>query len=359
MQASRFLRLGVILAAALAAGGGCIIVDGSWGPQCKFERTVELQQVLQPGATLTAETASGSIHATGRETNQAQVVATITARAGSEETAQRLAEEVNVHFQETGDKVALKADKPTLLPGQSISVSYKMDLPRPTSVELNSASGSIDVADLDGSVNAHTASGSVETERIKGAAHLGSASGSVRAEQIEGGDVRLDSASGGVHLTNASKIGACDLHSASGSATAHNVQAAAIKMSSASGHVTLTDAQAETMDLHASSGSVRAESINCSRLKAESVSGNVSAAFVPEAPGNVVADLGSGSGGIDVALPSAFGGRVDLSTGSGSVRVDLPVTVKGKLGTRHISGSIGEGSGSVSAHTASGSVHVH
>ena len=358
MQATRLVRLSIILVTVLTTAGGCVIIDGSWGPQFKFERTVELQQALQPGATLTAETASGSIHATGHETNQAQVVATITARAGSEETAQRLAEEVNVHFQETGDKVALKADKPTLLPGQSISISYKMDLPRPTSVELSSASGSISVTDLDGSVNAHTASGSVEAERIKGAVRLSSSSGSAHAEQVEGGDARLDSASGGVRLSNASKIGACELHSASGSATAHNVQAASIKMSSASGPVTLTNAQAETMDLHASSGNVRAESIDSSRLKAESVSGNVSAAFVPSAPGNVVADLGTGSGSVDVTLPSAFGGRVDLSTGSGSVRVDLPVTVKGTIGTRHVSGSIGEGSGSLSAHTASGSVHV-
>jgi DUF4097 and DUF4098 domain-containing protein YvlB len=357
MQQKRFVTWVVAAAGALATMGGCVI-DGTWGPQFKYERTVELQQVLAPGTTLTAKTASGSIDATGTATDRAQVVATIIARAGSEEEAQELAEKVDIHFEEAPGKVALKADKPALISPRSISISYKMDLPRATNLECSSASGSIAARDLDGRVNAHTASGSVEAARIKGGVRLGSSSGSARAEQIESGDVRLDSASGSVRLANASGLGTCDLHTASGSAAAREVKAGTIKMSSASGPVTLADAQAESIDLHSGSGSVKAEAIQCTRLKAEAVSSGVSVAFVPTAPADVVADLGSGSGSINVALPQGFAGRVDLSTASGSVNVDLPVTVRGKLGRRHITGSIGEGAGRLSAHTASGSIRV-
>ena len=69
-------------------------------------------------------------------------------------------------------------------------------------------------------------------------------------------------------------------------------------------------------------------------------------------------DLGTGSGGINVTMPPAFAGRVDLSVASGSVHIDQPVTVRGDIGKRHISGTIGEGTGSLSAHTGSGSINV-
>jgi len=357
MHGRRLVTWSVISAGALATMGGCV-VDG-WGPQFKFERTVELQQVLAPGTTLAVETASGSIDATGGPTDRAQVVATITARAGSEEAAQELAEKVEIHFQEAAGKVVLKAEKPALVSPQSLSISYRMDVPRATNLECHSASGSIAVRDLDGKVNAHTASGSVEAVRIKGSVRLASSSGSAHAEQVEGGDVRLDSASGSVRLANASGLGSCALHTASGSAAAREVKAGSIKLSSASGPVTLTDAQAQSIDLHSSSGGVKAEALHCSRLKAESVSGGVSVAWVPTAPPNVVAELGSGSGSINAALPQGFAGQVDLSTASGAIHIDQPVTVQGTLGRRRVTGTIGEGSGRLSAHTASGSIHVH
>jgi DUF4097 and DUF4098 domain-containing protein YvlB len=106
------------------------------------------------------------------------------------------------------------------------------------------------------------------------------------------------------------------------------------------------------------SGGVTGEDLDCAKLNAGSGSGHVTAAFSPSAPDNVVADVGSGSGGIKVVLPSGFAGRVDLSTGSGSVHIDRPVTVRGDLGKRHIVGTIGEGTGSLAAHTGSGSIDV-
>lgn len=93
-------------------------------------------------------------------------------------------------------------------------------------------------------------------------------------------------------------------------------------------------------------------------MKAGSGSGHVSVAFASSAPKNVVADVGTGSGGINVVLPPGFAGRVDLSVASGSVHIDQPVTVQGDIGRRHIRGTIGDGTGSLTAHTGSGSISV-
>lgn len=321
--------------------GGCIVVDGgSWGDsRAKSERTVELQHPMQPGSTLVVSTASGAIDVSGQDSDQGHVVATIQVRAATEEEARELAEQVEIRFQEAGNRLEIKVDKPSFHSNRSISVSYVITVPRQTHVDCESASGSLKLRDLTGNVNARTASGSVEGARIKGAVHLHSASGSVHCDTVSGGDVDLDTASGDVRLSDASEVGTCRAHSSSGSVRVQHVQA-------------------ESIHLDSSSGGVTGDGLNCSHLKAVSSSGHVSIAFSPSAPNNVVADLGASSGSANVVLPPGFAGRVDLSATSGSVRIDRPVTVRGEIGKRHITGTVGDGTGSLSAHTSSGSVDV-
>ena len=323
---------------------GCIIVHngdwdgGPWNQRARFERTVDLRQPMPAGTTLVVSTPSGSIDVTGQDTDQAAVVAKIQARAATEQEAQELAEQVEIRFQESGNRLEIKADRPTLHHNR-ISISYVITVPRQAGIDCDSASGSLKLRDLAGNVNAHTASGSVEAARIKGAARLHSASGSVTGENLGGGDLDLDTASGGVRLSDALEVGKCRAHSSSGSVHVRHVQADTIRMESASGGVT-------------------GEDLNCKRLNAGSASGPVRVAFLPSAPNDLVADVGTASGGINVVLPTGFAGRVDLSAISGSVRIDRPVTVRGEIGRRHIRGTIGEGAGSLSAHTASGSIDV-
>ncbi|MCU0917224.1 MAG: DUF4097 domain-containing protein [Planctomycetes bacterium] len=346
------MRIGRIKTVALVATltfvglstSGCIVIHdgewegGSWNQRAKFERTVELEHALAAGGTLVVSTASGSIETAGEATDQVRVVATIWTRAGSEEEAQALAEEIEIGFQEAGERLEVKAEVPPLR-RRSVSISYKIVQPRQTSIDCSSASGSVQAVDLDGNVKAHSASGSAKAERIKGNVRLNSASGSVRGQDLSGGDIDLSTASGSASLTNASEVGACRLHSSSGSVRARQIQAGSIHADSGSGSVT-------------------AEEVNCTRLTATSGSGNVSVAFAPGTPKEVAVETGTGSGSINVTLPSGFAGRVDLSASSGSIDVDLPVTMKGSIGRRHVTGSIGDGSGSLTAHTGSGSIHV-
>jgi DUF4097 and DUF4098 domain-containing protein YvlB len=57
-------------------------------------------------------------------------------------------------------------------------------------------------------------------------------------------------------------------------------------------------------------------------------------------------------------MPQSFAGQIDLSASSGSVQTDLPVTLRGKVSRKRLRGSIGDGSGTLSAHTGSGSIHI-
>jgi len=330
---------------------------GCW-PQVKAERVVELERSLETGSTLAVSTASGSIGVTGQEVDRVQVVATICARAATEEEAQELAEQVSIRFEQSGNKTEIKADRPRQRKRQSISIRYRIVAPRQTHIQCSSASGSLNLTDLIGNIDAHAASGSVDAAHIQGSVHLRSASGSVRCEQVRDGDIQLSSASGSIRLSDASGIGTCDMHAASGSVTARQVEAESIKMRSASGSVTLTDARAQAIDLHSSSGRVSTRNIHCARLKAESTSGGVSVEFSPSAPSDVIAEMRSGSGSVRVEMPTDFAGQVDLSVGSGSIHTDLPLTVQGKISKKHISGTLGEGTGHLTIRTTSGSIRV-
>ncbi|MHC4521506.1 MAG: DUF4097 family beta strand repeat-containing protein [Planctomycetota bacterium] len=358
MRSNRSITRVLVLVAAVLSVGGCIIHTDGWGPRAKAEKTVELEHPLEPGSTLAISTASGSIGITGQDVDHAHVVATIQARAATEEEARELADQVEIRFEQNGNKVAIKADRPRQRRRQSISISYQILAPRQTHIQCSSASGSVSMTDFHGDIDAHTASGSARAEHIRGSVRLGSSSGPTRCEDVAGGDVRLSTASGSVRLVDASEIGTCDLHAASGSVRARHVEADSIKMRSASGSVTLTGARARQMDLHSSSGSTRAEDIDCARLKAESVSGSVSVTFSPSTPGDVTAELRSGSGSVNVAVPPDFAGRVDLAVGSGSIHTDLPLTIKGTIGKKRVNGSIGEDAGRLTARTGSGSIRV-
>mgnify|MGYP000935739797 CR=1 FL=1 len=88
------------------------------------------------------------------------------------------------------------------------------------------------------------------------------------------------------------------------------------------------------------------------------VSGGVSIEFAPTAPADVTVTAGSISGGVSVLAPPNFAGRIEMSTTSGSVQSDLPITVQGKMSPKHLSGTVGGGSGSLTLRTTSGSVRL-
>lgn len=357
MRLERWIGRTVVIAAAAFLVAGCSTpVDDAL--KAKAERKVELDYPLGSGSMLAVSTASGSIRAAGHQTNDAHVVATIVARAATREQARELAEQVTVRFERTDKGVQIKVDRPAPASKRSVSVSYEISVPRQTDIDCDSASGAVALTDLIANVTARTASGAIAVARITGSIQLQSTSGSIRCEQIDRGDIRLDNASGSLHLIDASTIGTCQMNTASGSVTAQRIEARSIRMDSASAGVTAHDVRAGVVNLRSASGRIAAREISCERLQAESTSGEVSVAFSSEAPGDVAAGLKSGSGGVRVVMPRSFAGQVDLRASSGSVRLSQPIAAQGKPGKNYISGTIGSGSGSLLVRSGSGAIRV-
>jgi DUF4097 and DUF4098 domain-containing protein YvlB len=113
------------------------------------------------------------------------------------------------------------------------------------------------------------------------------------------------------------------------------------------------------MELSTSYGPVKARDITTGDLKAGSSSGSVNVAFTPSTPADLKAHVKSGYGSIDVTTPPGFAGTVRLATDYGSVRTELPVTISGSVSKKRLSGTIGQGTGSLDLETKSGSIDLH
>lgn len=353
VHSRRRIVLGLSIAMILAVAG-CDIHTGSW-TQSRFERTTAGQRPLAAGSTLDVETSSGSITVTGADVADCNLVATITGYAPTEEEAQALAEQVTIEMEMIGNTLKVRADKPQTGNNRSIGVSYRIIVPRQTSIECRSSYGSLSLANIDGTIVARTSSGSVDAEDIRGHANLSSSYGSITCKRLSQGDLTLKTSSGKITIADAT-FGRCDAGTSYGSVTGHSLQGQTIKLRSSSGSIELTDGTADTIDLSTSYGRVDARQIVVSDLRASSGSGNVDIDCAPACPSELTANVKSSYGSVTFAAPPEFAGQVHLATNYGSVRTDLPITISGELSKKKIAGTIGSGQGDLRIETSSGSV---
>ncbi len=343
------LPVAVVLTAA-----GCGFQMGNWS-QARYERTITSQRPLAAGSTLDVETSSGSIAIDGAEVTDCDIVATVTAQAPSEEEAQELAEQVTIEAESTGRTLKVRADKPRTGNNRSISVSYRIVAPRQTNIECVSSYGSLELADIEGTISGRTSSGSVSIENIRGSVDLTSSYGSVTCERFSEGDLILKTSSGKIAIADAA-FGKCDAVTSYGPVTAQSLRGESIHLHSSSGSIELADAEAGTMDLTTSYGRVDARQITVSDLRASSSSGSLEIVCNEACPPNLAANVKSSYGSVTFTAPPAFAGRVRMATDYGSVHTDRPITVSGEIGKKKIEGAIGEGQGNLHLETSSGSV---
>ncbi len=385
----------IAFAAPLLAGCGCDVQMGNWGGQNQYEKIVEKDTTLAKGSMLDVDTSFGSVTVTGGDTNACHVTATITGRAPSEEEAEALAEQVAIRLEQSGHTLKIRADKPKLGNNRSIGVSYVITAPRQIDVLCHSSYGSLNLADLAGTVKAKSGSGSIEAQRIEGDTDLDTAYGSIRCSAIHGpevtlhsgsgsieasdiagnakmassygsvkcagfadGDLELKSGSGRVELSDAT-FGTCEANSSYGPVSGRHIEGDAIKLRSSSGSVEVTDATVGTMDLSSSYGRVRAHQIVTKDITAHSGSGSIDIECATNCPADLTANIKTSYGSVDVAAPADFTGEVYLATSYGSVQTDRPVTIQGQISKKKITGTIGDGPGRLHLETSSGSIHLH
>jgi hypothetical protein len=290
----------VLVAAGAASWLSGFPVGWSWGPGVDGGETDNTYGVGRSPA-LVIDNFSGSITVRAVEGDEIRVLATKHAPRSSD--LDRI--EVDIRPREGGLSIV------TRNPGRLMNAWVRLELavPAGTSFDLHTSSGSVEVSGLEGGGKAETSSGRVTARGLSGTVALHTSSGGMSVHTFEG-DLNLHVSSGSIDV--GAMRGNLDAHTSSGS-------------------IDVQDAQG-WVRLETSSGSI-------------------------DYTGSPVGDCSfrTGSGSIDLRLPSELDARVDLHTGSGSIRVNYPL--EGEQGKNDVRGLIGSGDdASINARTSSGGI---
>ncbi len=205
MYATRMIaaaaRLTAVVAAA-AALSACDVVVNSL--EAKGQAKDQWAKTFSIAATGDVEivNANGRIEVTGVEGTQVEVVAERTAKAMTDEDAQKVLAQVEIVETVTAGSVRLETKAPKG-EGRRVEVTYHVKVPASVSVRLQSANGTIALAALTGTVKAETDNGTVVGRQLSGAVEATTTNGSVRLEMgaVAAGGIRAETVNGSVDVT--------------------------------------------------------------------------------------------------------------------------------------------------------------
>ena len=292
----RFLTIFLILITIFINGCGFY---GYLGAHEKFERAVELSETLSSGLNLNSQTSNGSIVVTGTENERCHIVASISARSFSVEEAQLLAEQTEIRLERKPEGLKTVIIRPEMKRNESVSVSFEIEVPRQTALELKTSNGKIQISQIDQAIGATTSNGKIEITSVAG-------------------DIAA-------HTSN--------------------------------GSITIRQATSESLGLHTSNGSIKCEDIY-GNMDASTSNGSVNIQYAPDANPATNIHITTSNGGIDLVTPENYSAKVDAATSNGKIHAGIPITVQGEIGKR-LNGVIGNGEGKLNLRTSNSSIHIN
>ena len=229
-----------------------------------------------------------------------------------------------------------------------------------------SASGTLDVRDINGSVSSEPASGAeAEVVAIKHAGRHGDPRDvHVLAEERDGG-VRIC-----VLYPGSNESDGCDQsgrrhHYDDDDDRNNNDTRVDFEIKLPANTALYAGTVNGDVDVRGASGPVEAKSVNggvdletsAGEANGSSVNGSVRA--VVTGPGNAPLHFSSVNGAIDVTLPTALNADVEASTLNGAINSDFPITLTGGMMRRQrLNGTIGTGGRRLSLSSVNGSIRL-
>jgi hypothetical protein len=198
--AMRFGSAVAVLAASLAALAGCSLPFTAEAHD-EWKRSYPLAQ----GGSVEIHNTNGQIRVESGDGATVEVVATRTARAGSDEDARNALKRIEIVESVTPDRVELDSSRGAL--GFEINVSKKVDyvvrLPRWAKVTLTTTNGEIVASGVGGAFRAETTNGAIKAMAMSGPVRMETTNGDVTAEldKITDDGVTCATTNGGIDLT--------------------------------------------------------------------------------------------------------------------------------------------------------------
>lgn len=170
------------------------------------------------------------------------------------------------------------------------------------SLTVDTGSGAVQLADVDGDLTVDTGSGHVELGRVRGNLHVDTGSGHVQVAGLVGNG----------------------------------------EIDTGSGHIDLAEVDADELELDTGSGHIEVSGGRADRVRADTGSGGIVLADVDV----VELEADTGSGGVEVTSSLARAERIDVDTGSGGVHItggsDASFDFRASLGSGEVSVGYGD-----------------
>jgi DUF4097 and DUF4098 domain-containing protein YvlB len=317
-----------IAVAILVTGATLVIAAPAVAQTLPFERTFD----VDGPARLDVSTIRGKIDVSAGDETRIVVSGGVTVRMGWDvpANAAALARAVADHppIERDGSTIRLRppsgADE-----RRAVTVSYRVRVPRGTSVVSVSDSGATAIRDVTGSVDVRTQSGAIEVKQAGGATTISSGSGAVGVEE----------AAGPLSVTTSSSA-----------ITARGVKHD-LRVRTGSGAVNAALSGPGGIDVETESSSVRLTGAR-GALSVTTGSGRV---IVDGAPGGAW-KTSTGSGSVEMSLePAPL--TIDAKSGSGSVTLQGG-NVVGTVSKKRIDGTVDGGGPRVTIESRSGSIRL-
>lgn len=287
---------------------------------------------VEPGGTLRLDAGVGSVKiVTGGTGVAVEIVRTARGRNAEE----RLREH-QIELRQSGNDVILegKLDRgwDDWFDSDRYDVQWNVRVPSRYNVDVRTSGGSIDLADIGGTVDARTSGGGIKTGRIDGAATLKTSGGGIR---IAGANGELVAHSSGGSIEIGDTTASVDVRTSGGS----------IRLARTGGNVVA----------YTSGGGIHIEDAAGS-VQAKTSGGSIYARLSRQPGGD--SKLATSGGGVTVLLGDGVGVELDARSSGGGVNTDLPVTVSGTLEDNAVRGRIGGGGPKLTLRSSGGSIHV-
>lgn len=254
---------------------------------------IERTFAVSAGGELSIDLDRGSISIDTSERNEVEVRIE---REGSD----AFLEQMKFTVEETSDGVAVRGDYEDGRRGWRLGgrnrVHVHVTIPTRYDVVVETSGGSIEVADLEGSVHSTTSGGSLRFARIDGSIY----------GRTSGGSVAIDRAGGEV-------------------------------------------------DVKTSGGGITVNEVN-GTIRAETSGGSIRAVIADQPKGDCV--LTTSGGGIRVSLAPDVKLDVEASSSGGRVSTDIPITVLGAMSRNRVTGTLNGGGPLLKLHTSGGGVRI-
>lgn len=318
---------------------------------------IERTYTVKRGGRLTIVSEFGAIDIQTADQETIQVAVTKESKFRLMKASQEALADFEVAFEQTGADLRIEgAFKQGRQHWQKhlnrLKIGFRVTLPRAYNVDLETASGSISVADLAGEVRAKTSGGSLNFGKITGTVHARTSGGNIELTSC-GSAVDLKTSGGSIEVVD---VGG-DVHAqTSGGSLRFGAIAGSISGKTSGGSIKIASCEGD-VDVHTSGGSIRLQRVG-GHVNARTSGGSVHATLLTQPTRDCT--LRTSGGNINVTLIPDIAVDVEADTSGGRVATDFAVesAIQGKVPKNRLKGSINGGGPLLKLRTSGGNIHL-